>query len=528
MTYKSLRSIDSALDELENKEGLSDFDSLANEIGKALRNPPVSAKPDSIKKRRSRLSAARKDHKAELNAIRQKAEAEARRHSQEGMAENRKHCEVLKKEIVAALLSGDTEKARIDIDDLILDCPEDPEIAALEGDFQTVATAQESESDRKKANKLGLVSGVSAIPSSVGSPSISLSWLRGRASLADSFHVERIHVDSGDTVELPPQFEQQFIDWDVKLGIPYRYSITPCYRSIPGKKPSLSEVVACTAPISDFQKNEALGTDKFGIVSLSWRNPPWDEAAKVETWLVREDCERWNVSGSDSFDDEDVRAGETHVYRLETTVSGTHLDPVECSVTVERVDEPPSIKGACVFMQEGRPKLSIPNWPDGIPEVVVSRPRSEPRYLSRAEYDTTSFYFHSQEEVDAATIQAVHRFHGKHEVRGPASRIARPKVSSILFVSLDRRKKSLWSHEHGMRVCMDDGSVVPPLVVSIEKPNGCTSSFPVASNKIVAGEFFPFPAVWNAKCKDDIKVSVANAALCGEVIVRYRTSRILP
>lgn len=528
MKLASLKSIDLALDELEAKEGLPNFIPLADEIGKALRKLPASVKRDSVEKRKQQLKAARQGHDAELKTILAKSEKESLRLSPEGIEERRKRCAQLKQRAVSALTVGDVENAQICIDDLILDCPDDSEIPTFVGDLQKVSDTMEDEADRRKADNLGQVCELSAVSSATGMASISLTWRKGAVALADSFRIERVEADNGEKVELPSQFETQFVDAEVKLGIPYRYSVTPCYRLIPGKNPSLSNVVICTAPIGNFHVANTEGTETLGIVSLSWRNPPWDAAAKVETWLVREDGERWDVSGSDSFDDEDVRAGETHVYRLETTVSGMHLDPVECSVTVERVDEPPSIKGACVFMQEGRPKLSIPNWPTGVPEVVITRLGLEPRYLSREEYDSASFYFHSLEEVDAATIQAVHRFHGKHEVRGPASRIARPKVSSILFVSLDRRKKSLWSHEHGMRVCMDDGSVVPPLVVTIEKPNGCTSSFPVASGEIVPGEFFPFPAAWNAKCKDDVEVSVANAALCGEVIVRYRTSRILP
>ncbi len=383
-------------------------------------------------------------------------------------------------------------------------------------------------------DSLPMVSGLSAEASHLGPAKVVLSWSDvlhrrdGKYSIARKIGPGRFSAFS-DGVKIMDTVESSIRDENVPLGVPVTYAVAACFKEkVNGKTMSLIPDVICTEPIKGFHCMEAAGNDSFGIVSLSWRNPTWDVAAKVETRLLRDDGRNWDVSGKDSFEDESVRAGESRKYSLEVTVAGKRLDPVECAVVVERVVEPPAVGEGYVFMQDGRPKLSIPNWPDGVPEVVISRSGLEPRYWSREDNDTASFYFHSLEEVDAATIQAVRRFCGKHEVRGPASRIKRQETARILFVSTGSQKKSLWSHEHGMTVCMDDGSAVPSLMVTIGKPNGRTCSFSVASGGIAPGEFFTFPADWDARCKDDVEVSVADSALCGEVIVRYRTSRTLP
>ena len=527
MAYRSLKSIDSALDELESKEGLpDDFDPLADEIEKSLRNPPSKAKPDSVKKRERRLGAAHKGHKAELDSIRLKAENEARRLSKEGVEENRKRCEELKQGIGTKLASGDVEKARIDIDDLILDCPENSDIAVFEGDLKTVLEAQADEADRRKAGQLGPVSELTAIASSSGSPSITLSWLRGQAVLADEFRIVRINVTSGEQVDLPSQNEPRFVDEEVKLGIPYRYAVTPCYRSIPGKSPSVSDSIICTASITEFRNEQAEGSDSFGIVLLDWRNPPWDATAKVETRLVREDGKAWDVSGRDSFEDEDVKAGEFHSYRLEVTVGEKCLDPVECSVDVERIPAPPAIVGASVFLQGGRPRLSIENWPEGVHEIALSFHSADTRYVTREKYGSESVYFHSLDEVDEATLRSVARIGGKHEVFGPASRIARPKMARILYVSIDSRKRSLWSREFGMTAAVEDGSTVPSLAVGIET-NGHRRSFIVPSGAFAPGEFFPFPPEWEARRGCSVSVSVAAPKEASGFSIVYRTSRTI-
>ena len=66
MSLNSMKSIDSAFAELEAKEGLPDFDSLADGIGKALRSVSSTHQANSVQLRKKRLAEAKRNHKAEL------------------------------------------------------------------------------------------------------------------------------------------------------------------------------------------------------------------------------------------------------------------------------------------------------------------------------------------------------------------------------------------------------------------------------------------------------------------------------
>ena len=60
MARLTLKAIDSALDELENKEGLPDFNLLADEIVKALRSVSATHQANSVQLREKRLVDAKK------------------------------------------------------------------------------------------------------------------------------------------------------------------------------------------------------------------------------------------------------------------------------------------------------------------------------------------------------------------------------------------------------------------------------------------------------------------------------------
>ena len=382
---------------------------------------------------------------------------------------------------------------------------------------------------RRIFDSLPMMSGLSAEASHSGSAKVNLSWndvlhgREGKYSIARKVGLGRFAVFS-DGEKLLDTMDSVIKDENVPLGVPVTYAVAACFKEqVNGKTMSLLPNVLCTAPIEGFHCTEAAGNDSFGLVSLSWQNPPWNAAAEVEMRLVREDGKTWGVSGRESFDDGDVRAGETHVYRLETTVGGKRLDPVECSVTVARVEEPPKIEGASVFLQGGRPRLKIPDWPDGVSEIEISRPGLAPHGLSREEYNKSGFFFHSPDEAATATVRAVRRFCGKHVVRGPASRIASPE-ESILYVSVESRKRSFWSREYGLRAEVDDGSALPPLVVTVERPDGRADAFRIPAGAVAPGEFFPFPPEWTAGRGDWVDVKSEEAS--GRS-VRFRTSKVI-
>lgn len=535
MARLTLKSIDLALDELENKEGLREFDPLSDDIGKALRAVSATHQANSVQLRKKRLADAKRNHKAELKTIQAKQTAEAYRMSPEGQAEQARRCNSLKKQIESNLSSGDEDDAKIDIDTLILECPEDPDIVGYESDFLSIAAAKEDETIKRKAEALGPVASLKATPSIAGKPYFFISWMRGEALMADSFRIERFAESLGERTERIST-DLAVKDADVRLGIPYCYGVTPCYRGISGKKTATTELSVCTAPVTGFHVEKAEGTDSFGIVKLAWTNPPWDEAAEVAMRIVREDGKSWDVSGKDTFTEDSVRAGESHRYRLEVTVAGNALDFVECDAFVEAIPVPPPIEGAFASIQGGRPCLSIPKWPDGDFEVKISRPGLKPCYLSREEYGK-GFSFHSVEEAAATTLQAVRRC-GTNYVPGPETRVSCANKNPILSVSFGSRKTTflkrmeaflkqpkafLKQPEYGMTLGGEEGNNLPPITVSIKSQGGQTRTFPVSSGEIQNGVFFPFPSAWGAKRGESVNVTISE----GGYSIRYLTSRKL-
>ena len=326
--------------------------------------------------------------------------------------------------------------------------------------------------------RLPAVTGLSAHASHSETAKVDLSWtdvlkgLKGKYCIAKKIGLESISSFT-DGEALSETNSPYLTDEKVPLGVPVAYAVVVGYKErINEKTMSVVSNVVCTALIEGFHCKEAAGNNSFGNVSLFWQNPPWDAEAVVESRIVREDGKSWDVSGRDSFVDDSVRAGESHRYLLETMVSGKMIDPVECKVSVETVTDPPHVAGAFVFIQDERPRLSIPNWPEGISEILISRLGLKPYCLLREDYNKKGFFFHTEDEANTATLQAVRRF-GSHCISGPACRISFENTSKILFVSIGDKKVAFWKRpEYGLVIRGGEGQSLPPLVVSIENPIG--------------------------------------------------------
>ena len=532
MAYNSLKSIDAALDELETKEGLPDFIPLADEIGEAITKAFGSFKRDSLEKRKQRLEAARQGHDAEMKTIQEKNKRERWRQSPEGIEEHWKRCAELENAIESALASGDVEHAQISIDDLIVDCPDCCEIPAFVGDLQRISDAKEDETDRRKADKLGQVSNLSAVSTTAGNPSISLSWIKGKAALADSFQVERIDLSSGEKDMLPPLFDTQMNDYDVKLGIPYRYSIIPCYRSIPGKMPSVSEIVVCTAPISDFHETEAIGTANLGLVILQWCMPPFDPAAELAFSLER--FHGQNVKSiclacdQEMYTDEDVVVGETYRYELTLIVAGKKLEPVMREVTVKALPELPQVKAS------SRQHRLIVEWPEGVKEICISSSLTNKSiFCTREDYGREPIPLPDNPGLSSFYIQAVYRFQTDKVVYGPKSPIISRETNRKVYVSIESVPKSgfkFWEKkEWGMKISLEgfEETHISELCVSVEYLDGTTKTFTLtAATEIQSGCFFKFPASWSVTSGAIIDVSLPPDK--GKAYIEFQTSQEIP
>lgn len=361
---------------------------------------------------------------------------------------------------------------------------------------------------------------------------VKVSWTPERSGFATGYAVERIPVSGGETGKWTvPTGNSFLIDDAASLGVPFEYRVTPLFngRFASGITMS-SKAIVCVAPVSRFAA-VGLGTPNCGCVDLSWINPPWGASAKVSAKLVRDDDVSWDVSGKTSFEDSEVRCGEIRRYQLSVSVAGVVLDPVECRAVVESVPEPPPVEGARVFLQGGRYRLNIPEWPKGIDSVLLSKPEQKPIPLTLVDYREKTLFFRSEAEALASTIQAIRRIGSKGVVLGPKRSIGRTEFERGLFVSFGKNtpnslnKIAFWKRPaFGMTIRTSE-THVPSLVISVGKKGEMERSFDVSAGSVVPGVYFAFPDEWDVKTGESVSVSVAEKDATGVLPVRYLTSR---
>lgn len=186
----------------------------------------------------------------------------------------------------------------------------------------------------------------------------------------------------------------------------------------------------------------------------------------------------------------------------------------------------PKVK-ASYILQRGFPVLQIRKWPEGISEILISRPGLEVYRLTHDEYNRNRFHFGSLKEAVTADFQAVRRL-GEHSEFGPKTSINSPKVRQILYVAIERRRTSfLGIPRWGMTVSIENNipMPLPPFIIQIEKNWNLDRSFFIPVKGINSGEFYPFPKDWMIAKGEFVTVAVDDECMKNDFSIYYRTSR---
>lgn len=529
--YKTWKALDAALSDLEERVGLPDSADLADEIGKALRTPPTSV-PKSIDARKARLSQAKQDHRREIKSIDKKAADVTACSTPEAQREADEKRIALSDAVRMALIGKDIATADAALNELILDFPLDESISALREDVDRAATSIQNDEDRKTARILRPVGDLTVVASSDGAPRIVVSWTPESSGLAREYRVVRqdlqtLKVSSPFSCETSP-----FEDTDVVCGVPYKYTVVPCYHGIVVEEAAAETNAAiATVPITSLNIYGE-GIKEYAIAHISWMLPAYDETVHLSMILERiHGEERHRVyeaecgTGATSTNkvethgreftittsDEDVVAGETYRYELTLTVSGKVLDPIVREVAIAKLPELPKVAASCYY-QEGRYRLDVV-WPDGISEICLSSPGAKSILCTKEEYSANPIYPYDV-SVRQVEIQAVRRF-GNKIVYGPNGEVKFKVSRRTLQVSIERTPRNalavlkFWEKDSwGMKVRFDDGSSLPAINVGVENPGKSVRTFVIPVGDIKPDVFFPFPLDWGVRHGAIIDVSV--------------------
>lgn len=555
MNWKTWKALDAALSDLEERVGLPDFADHADEIGRALRTPPTSV-PKSIDARKARLAQAKQDHRREIKSIDKKAADVTACSTPEAQREADEKRIALSDAVRMALIGKDIATADAALNELILDFPLDESISALREDVDRAATSIQNDEDRKIARILRPVGDLTVVASSDGAPRIVVYWTPESSGLAREYRVVRQDLQ---TLKVSSPFSceaSQFEDTDVVCGVPYKYTVVPCYHGIVVEEAAAETNAAiATVPITSLNIYGE-GIKEYAIAHISWMLPAYDETVHLSMILERiHDKERHRVYEAEcgtcatstnkvethgreftiTTSDEDVVGGETYRYELSLTVSGKVLEPIVREVTIAKLPELPRVTASCYY-QEGRHRLHI-EWPDGVSEVCLSASGMRPFKYTKDQFSTESVFIPYEDSVRPVEIQAIRRFGQKKIAYGPKEQVRFIDSQRTLFVSVGCAKTgiravlSIWQgKEWGIRVsCVDeDGAPVPipNLEITITNPNEWLNrTFTISAGTIRANEFFKFPSEWGVKRGATIDVSIADGN--GYAYIKYLTSQVI-
>lgn len=530
MTYKTWKAVDESLSDLEKRVGLPDFDSQAAEIRKALQSPPTRV-AKSIKARKDRLAQAERDHKREIKSIEQKHADEAARSTPAGIKAANERRAALSEAVRMSLLGKDMASADAALESLILDFPLDETVAGLCEDAERVASSVRDEEDRKKTKLLSPVAALSAVASSDGKAKVVVSWAPESSGLATEYRVVRENLL---TQKVSPAYTcavSPFEDEEVVLGMPYCYTVVPCYHGVvsEGCAVTTSTVVAVSPVVSFNVYGE--GMKGCAVAHITWKLPAYDETIQLSLQLERVcGCARKKIeveSCQGECADGDVVVGETYRYELTLTVSGRQLDPVVREVTIRELPELPVVEASCYY-QEGRYWLRI-EWPDDIFEIRLTESGGRSVQYTKEDYDRRHVAIPHTFSESQLEVQAIRRFGYDKLACGPKSQVVFSDARSILYVSIERAhrgplsflkpwQKDIW----GIRFDFDGNSFPQEVRVSIED-GGATQTFTIEGDRIRKGEFMPFPLRWGVRSGVNIDVQPSDCSY-----VKFLTSQMIP
>ncbi|MBQ7176286.1 MAG: hypothetical protein IJS08_02635 [Victivallales bacterium] len=367
---------------------------------------------------------------------------------------------------------------------------------------------------------------------------VMLRWHVVPGSRADSFCLVRKEneqpLSPEDGLTVYKGDKQEFSDGAIPVGVPCYYAVFSCFKGRVNRFANVLCSPVLDAPGIEEFKIDMEGCATFAIVHLSWIIPSYSPAARLELSLNRfNDGERKRIllSGTQSkYADDDVVTGETYRYELTLTVGGKQLEPVVREVTIKSLPELPKVE-AFFFRERGLPRLSIPNWPQGVLEVVISRAGAEPIYRTREEYNSKPFLFHSEAQALASVIQSVRRFGTRYTAFGPEMPIKPTPTESrkMITVAIDGQKASFWSRpQYGMVVTSESKTPLPALNVIIEREGVGSRVFSIPTGRVQSGEFFAFPASWNVNRGDCVEVACSDKVEQTRFIFHYLTSKMIP
>lgn len=429
MTYKTWKAVDEALSDLEKRVGLPDFDSYAAEIRKAFQSPPTHV-AKSIKARNDRLAQAEQDHELEIKSIKQKHADEAARSTPAGIKAANERRAALSEAVRLSLLGKDIASADAALESLIPDFPLDETVAGLCEDAERVASSVRDEENRKKTKLLKQVTALSAVASSDGNAKVVVSWTPESSGLATEYRVVRENLltqkaSPAYTCAVPP-----FEDEEVVLGMPYCYTVVPCYHGVvsDGCAVTTTPVVAVSPVVSFNVRGE--GMTGCAVAHITWKLPAYDEAVQLSLQLERVCGGARNKIEVESclceYADEDVVVGETYRYELALTVSGRRLDPVVREVTIRELPELSPVRNLHVFRARGGMLQLTWEWPEDVDVVEIGAAGGDPsafRRLTKIDYDQRGAFLSLTHDVRAVVVRSVRRFgtkvHSGPEVSAP-------------------------------------------------------------------------------------------------------------
>lgn len=530
MQYKTWKAIDVALTELENRVGLPDFSDLASEIGKALRTPPTHV-ADSIEIRKTRLQKAKKDHALEMKSIKFKSASIAAELTPTAIKDAKEKCKTLTEAVRLALVERDIASADAALESLILDFPLDETVAGLCEDVERVASSVRDEEDRKKTKLLSPVAALSAVASSDGKAKVVVSWAPESSGLATEYRVVRENLL---TQKVSPAYTcavSPFEDEEVVLGMPYCYTVVPCYHGVvsEGCAVTTSTVVAVSPVVSFNVYGE--GMKGCAVAHITWKLPAYDETIQLSLQLERVcGCARKKIeveSCQGECADGDVVVGETYRYELTLTVSGRQLDPVVREVTIRELPELPVVEASCYY-QEGRHWLRV-EWPEGVSEVCLTDERGRSVYYTKEDYDKRRVAIPQTFAETELEVQAIRRFGPTKMAFGPKRKVWFTDSRSTLQVSIEHDRRGAFSFfkwrqniSWGLKIDFGGGILPQMMQVSVED-EGEKRVFTISGEQIKQNEFMPFPAHWGVKSGAIIDVLPSDG-----LSVTYLTSQKIP
>lgn len=249
MNLKTWKAIDEALSELEGRVGLPNFVDLADEIGKALHL--FSLQGELIGERKERLETAICDHGSEVASTKRKRADDAALYTPQAQEAAKARCAELSDAVRMALIEGDIQAAEDYIGEIdILPFSLDDARVKLQEDVDRLKAFRQDEEYREIASHLKPVRDLAAVASCSGRPRIVVSWIPESSGLATGYRIVRESSQSNDTTKSFDCITSPLIDTDITSGVPYKYTILPCYRGVVATENAaiVTPMVVSTAP----------------------------------------------------------------------------------------------------------------------------------------------------------------------------------------------------------------------------------------------------------------------------------------